>query len=68
VIAETDANTGMTAGVTWMILLTGSSALPHASVAVQVSVMLPPQAPGIALNVDVLDVPLSRQPDGKPLV
>ncbi len=51
---------GSAAGLTVMVLLTGASGLLHGSVAVQVSVTVPPQAPGIAENVDELDVPESR--------
>ena len=54
-------NTGGGAGSTVMILLTGASNLPQGSVAVQVSVIVPPQAPGTAEKVDVLDVPEIRQ-------
>ena len=43
---------GKAAGLTVMILETGAIVLPQASVAVQVSVTLPPQAPGIAVKVD----------------
>ena len=52
---------GNAAGVTVIVLVTGASALPHASVAVQVSVMVPPQGPGVAEKVEVADVPLMRQ-------
>jgi hypothetical protein len=47
---------------------TGASALPHASVAVQVSVTVPPQGPGVAVNVDAFDVPLMRHPPLPPFV
>ena len=59
---------GNVAGLTVMVLDTGARALPQASVAVHVSVKVPPQAPGVAENVDKLDVPLMRQPPLKPLV
>ena len=52
---------GNAAGVTVIVLETGASALPHASVAVHVSVTVPPQGSGVALNVEVLDVPLIKQ-------
>ena len=39
-------NTAGGAGVTVMVLVTGVSALPQASVAVQVSVIVPPHGPG----------------------
>ena len=48
---------GNAAGSTVIVLDTDASALPHASVAVQVSVTVPPQAVGVALKVDGLDVP-----------
>jgi hypothetical protein len=40
-----------------MVLVTGASTLPQASVAVHVSVMVPPQGPGVAEKVEVADVP-----------
>ena len=51
-----------------MVLVTGTSALPHASVAVHVSVIVPPHGPGAAENVDVADVPVIRQEPASPLV
>ena len=51
-----------------MVLVTGTSALPHASVAVHVSVIVPPHGPGAAENVDVADVPVIRQEPLSPLV
>ena len=62
------ANTATGAGVTVMILVTGASVLPQASVAVQVSVIVPPQAPGAAENVDVADVPVIKHDPLNPLV
>jgi hypothetical protein len=56
------------AGVTVIVLVTGTSALPHASVAVHVSVIVPPQGPGAAENVEVLDVPVIRQGPASPFV
>ena len=44
-----------------IVLVTGTSALPHASVAVHVSVIVPPHGPGAAENVDVADVPVIKQ-------
>jgi hypothetical protein len=38
-------------------LVTGASGLPHASVAVHVSVIVPPHPPGDAVKVDGFDVP-----------
>jgi hypothetical protein len=51
---------GKGAGSTVIILVTDASGLPHASVAVHVSVIGPPHPPGVALNVDGLDVPLIK--------
>ena len=56
------------AGVTVMVLDTDASGLPQISVAVHVSVIVPPHGPGAALNVDVLDVPLIKQDPLSPLV
>ena len=58
-------NTGKAAGLTVIVLETGANALPHASVAVQVSVIVPPQGPGVADKVEVA-VPLIRQLPVKP--
>jgi hypothetical protein len=60
--------TGSAAGLTVIVLLTEASALPQTSVAVQVSVTVPPQAPGVAVKVDALEVPLIRHPPVNPLV
>ena len=43
-------------------------ALLHSSVAVQVSVTVPPHAPGVAVNVDGFDVPLIKHPPLSPLL
>ena len=51
-----------------MILVTGVSTLPQASVAVQVSVIVPPHGPGAVVKVDVLEVPVIRQEPVSPLV
>jgi hypothetical protein len=59
---------GSAAGLTVITLVTGAKFLPQASVAVQVSVTVPPQAGGVAVMVEVLDVPLIRHPPVKPLV
>jgi hypothetical protein len=59
---------GRAPGFTVIILDTGASVLPHASVAVQVSVTVPPQAPGVAVNVELFEVPLIRHPTGNPLL
>ena len=42
--------------------------LLHTSVAVQVSVTVPPHASGVAVNVDAFDVPLISQPPVNPLL
>jgi hypothetical protein len=56
------------AGVTVIVLVTAESDLPHASVAVHVSVIVPPQGPGAAEKVDVFDVPVIRHDPLNPLV
>jgi len=61
-------NTAGGAGVTLIVLVTGARALPHASVAVHVSVIVPPQGPGAAEKVEVLDVPVIRQEPASPFV
>ena len=43
-----------------MVLDTAVITLPHGSVAVHVSVIVPPHGPGAAENVDVFEVPLIR--------
>ena len=50
-MSATVANTGVAAGLTWMIL-DFVIKVPH-TVAVHVSVTLPPQLPGSVLNVEV---------------
>ena len=59
---------GKVAGLTVIILDTGAKALPHASVAVHVSVTVPPHAPGVAVKVERFEVPLTSQPPANPLV
>jgi len=59
---------GNGAGSTVITRVTGARGLPHASVAVHVSVTGPPHAPGDALNVDGFEVPLIKQPPLNPLV
>ena len=61
-------NTAGAAGVTFIVLVTGASALPQASVAVHVSVIVPPQAPGAAEKVEVFEVPLIRHEPASPFV
>jgi len=60
--------TGNAAGLTVIIRDTGESGLPHRSVAVHVSVTVPPQGPGIAVNVDGVEVPVIRHPPVNPLL
>jgi hypothetical protein len=60
VIAPGAVIVGSGAGSTVITLITGASGLPHASVAVHVSVTVPPQPPGVAVNVEVFDVPLIK--------
>ena len=62
-----EVNVGAAAGVT-VIILEAVIVLPHASVAVHVSVTVPPQADGVAEKVDGLEVPLIKQPPLNPLV
>ena len=52
---------GNGAGSTVIVLDTEASGLPHASVAVHVSVTVPPHPFGAAENVDGLEVPVIRQ-------
>ena len=54
--------------MTVIVLVTGASVLPHASVAVHVSVIVPPHGPGAAEKVEVGDVPLIRHDPLSPLV
>jgi hypothetical protein len=68
VISESAIIVGNAAGVTVMMRVTGANTLPQASVAVQVSVIVPPQAGGVAEKVDISDVPLIRHPPLNPLV
>src|SRR5258706_1615225 len=60
--------TGNAAGLTVIVLDTDVIVLPHASVAVHVSVTVPPHAVGVAENVDGLDVPLIRHGAVNPLL
>ena len=66
--AGAPVNTGAGAGLTVIVLVTGTRALPHASVAVHVSVIVPPHGPGVAENVDVADVPVIKHEPLSPLV
>lgn len=53
---------GKSAGFTVIILETALIVLPQRSLAVHVSVTVPPQAPGTVLKVLAFEVPLIRQP------
>ena len=59
---------GNAAGLTVIVLDTDTSGLPQASVAVHVCITVPPQAGGVAPNVDRLDVPVIRHGAVNPLV
>ncbi len=59
---------GKAAGNTVIWRETVASARPQASVAVHVSVTVPPQALGVAVKVEEFEVPEIRQPPLKPLV
>ena len=59
---------GNAAGDTVITLDTDANALPHESVAVHVCVTVPPQAPGVVVKVDTLDVPLTKHSPLNPLV
>ena len=63
-----DAKVGNAAGLTVIVLDTDASDLPQASVAVQVSVIVPPHAPGVGVCVEPSEVPLIKQPPLNPLV
>ena len=56
------------AGLTVIVLVTGVRTLPQASVAVHVSVIVPPHGPGVAEKVDVFEVPLTRHEPLSPFV
>jgi hypothetical protein len=49
---------GSSAGRTVIVLDTGVRILPQVSVAVQVSVTIPPHAPGVSVNVERFEVPV----------
>jgi len=68
VVAPGAVIVGNTAGLTVITRDTDARGLPHASVAVHVSVTGPPQAFGEALNVDGFEVPLNKQPPVNPFV
>lgn len=68
VVAPGAVIVGKAAGLTVITLDTGASGLPHASVAVHVSVTVPPHGPGVAVNVDGFELPLSKHPPVNPFV
>ncbi len=59
---------GNAAGLTVIVLDTEAIALPQGSVAVHVSVTVPPQAEGVTEKVDGFEVPVIKQPALNPLV
>ena len=59
---------GKAAGLTVIIRVTGSRVRPHTSVPVQVSVTVPPQTPGVAVKVEVFELPFNRHPPVKLLL
>ena len=67
VVAAGAVIVGNAAGLTVITLDTGASGLPQASVAVHVSVTVPPHAPGVAVNVERLELPLNKHPPLNPL-
>ena len=56
------------AGLNVIILETGTRDLPQVSIAVHVSVTVPPQAEGVAVNVEGLEIPLIKHPPDNPLL
>ena len=67
-ILANGVRTGNAAGSTVIVRDTEASALPQTSVAVQVSVIVPPHGPGVAENVERFEIPLIRHPSVSPLV
>jgi hypothetical protein len=65
-IGATGANVGILRHGVTVIVLKAVMVLPHASVAFHVSVMVPPQGPGAAVCVEVVD-PLIKQVPLNPL-
>ena len=59
---------GRAAGLTVIVLEIEAITLPQGSVAVQVSVTVPPQPEGVAEKVDALDVPVIKHEPLNPLV
>ena len=59
---------GSAAGLTVIVLDTEAIVLPQGSVAVHVSVTVPPHPEGVVLNVDPFDVPVIKHDPLSPLV
>ena len=59
---------GSAAGLTVIVLDTDAITLPQGSVAVHVSVTVPPHEGGVAEKVETLDVPLTRHAPLSPLL
>lgn len=68
VIFESAVIVGNAAGLTVIVLLTEANGLLHASVAVQVSVTIPPHTPGIVDNDEAFEVPEILQLPVRPLL
>ena len=68
VIAAGAVIAGNAAGLTVIVRDTDAIVLSHASMAVHVSVTVPPHAPGVAEKVEGLDVPLIKHPPVNPLL
>ena len=68
VIAAGAVIVGKVAGDIVIVLDTEDKALPQLSVAVHVSVTVPPHAFGVALKVEALEIPLIKHPPVKPLL
>jgi hypothetical protein len=68
VIAAGAVMVGNAAGLTVIVRETELIIRPQLSVAVHVSVTVPPHAPGVAVKVEGFEVPEIRQPPLKPLL
>ena len=67
-LSEVHEMDGAALSTTVIVLDTDATALPHASVAVHVSVTVPHPLTGAAVNVDAFDVPLIKQSPLNPLL
>ena len=67
-VAANGVMTGRAAGSTVMVLETEANGRLQLSVAVQVSVIVPPPGPAVPEKVEGLEVPVIRQPSDKLLV